>query len=79
MTENEEEEIDEPEDEDLVTEDHTHFYVVNSTRRRPVVTVPEGDDWQPHVRAYMDREQFWSNVWWISDHGNAHPLSLEDP
>lgn len=24
------------------------------------------------IRAYMDGDQFWPNVWTISDHGNAH-------
>ena len=29
------------------------------------------------VRAYMDRVQYWPNVWWMSDHGNAHRMDLK--
>jgi hypothetical protein len=30
------------------------------------------------VRAYMERTQFWPNVWFISDHGNAHLMDLSE-
>ncbi len=30
------------------------------------------------LRAYMDRTQFWPNVWFISDHGNAHLMDLTE-
>jgi len=30
------------------------------------------------IRAYMDRVQFWPNVWFISDHGNAHLMDLTE-
>jgi hypothetical protein len=29
------------------------------------------------LRAWMAREQYWPAVWWVSDHGNAHPLTLD--
>ena len=35
-----------------------------------------GDDEVAAVRAYMDKTQFWPNVWDISDHGNAHLMTL---
>ena len=28
------------------------------------------------IRAYCDHVQFWPNVWFISDHGNAHRIDL---
>lgn len=30
------------------------------------------------VRQYMERTQFWPNVWFISDHGNAHLMDLSE-
>lgn len=30
------------------------------------------------VRQYMERSQFWPNVWFISDHGNAHLMTLTE-
>jgi hypothetical protein len=29
------------------------------------------------IRAWMDRQRFWPNLWQVSDHGNIHPYSLE--
>lgn len=28
------------------------------------------------LRVYMEHVKFWPNVWWISDHGNAHRMDL---
>jgi hypothetical protein len=70
--------ITEPEEEDLVTADHRQFFVVGSSNRRPAVTVPDGDDWRPYVRDFMEKERFFPNVWFISDHGNSHLLNWED-
>jgi len=38
----------------------------------------EPDDHVAAIRAYMDRVQFWPNVWCISDHGNAHLMDLSE-
>jgi hypothetical protein len=27
------------------------------------------------LKAYMDKEGFWPDAWFISDHGNAHRIS----
>jgi len=37
-----------------------------------------GDDHKAALRAYMERTQFWPNVWFISDHGNAHLITLTE-
>lgn len=29
------------------------------------------------VRARMEREKFWPNLWWISDHGNGWQIDIE--
>jgi hypothetical protein len=71
-------EPDEPQEEDLVTDDHRQFFRFGMSDCRPVVQVPEAEDWRIHVKAYMNRTMYWPNVWFISDHGNAHLLSLED-
>lgn len=68
---------DEPQEDDYKTEDHIHFYQYGKL----VVTVPmadgfEAEDWMPHVRAHVEKEQYFPNVWWISDHGNAHLISV---
>jgi hypothetical protein len=66
-----------PDEEDLVTEDHRRFYS-HGVAGRVRVTVPEGEDWRPHVRAWMQRSGFFPNVWFLSDHGNYHLMSMSD-
>jgi hypothetical protein len=68
----------EPEAEDLVTTDHQQFFALDALHRGVVVTVPAGGDWRPYVRDYMEKERFFPNVWFISDHGNSHLLNWED-
>lgn len=63
----------EPDEDEITTEDHRHFYCF----RRCIVTVGDDDEWQAAVKAWMEKEQYWPNVWFISDHGNAHLLSLD--
>jgi hypothetical protein len=76
--------LDEPCEGDLVTEDHVTFYTISGSYRwplklqRPDLTVAEDEDWQVVVRASMDKTQFWPNVWFVSDHGNWHLLTLQD-
>jgi hypothetical protein len=71
------EEPTEPEEGDLVTEDHRKFYEHEGTKRKPVLELDEDEDWKEAVKAYMEREQFWPNCWLRSDHGNYHLLSLQ--
>jgi len=64
-----------PEEGDLTTSDHIHFYQDG----RHVLTIRGGADasetsmWR-QLDAYMKRSNFYPNVWFISDHGNAHLL-----
>lgn len=67
---------DEPQDGDLVTEDHTEFYQVG--RMGLVLRVEDGECWQTRVRQWMDRERYWPNCYFISDHGNAHLITFGD-
>jgi hypothetical protein len=83
---------DEPAEGDITTADHETFYqygkVVLETARsnRNASTwfgydngkqfVIKADDYRAALRLYMDRVQFWPNVFSISDHGNAHLIDL---
>jgi len=37
----------------------------------------EVEDALQAVRDRMERDQFWPNIWWISDHGNFWQIDLE--
>ena len=74
---NYEEWIDGPEDGDLVTEDHVAFYEHGGAKRRPSHVVPDGEDMAASLKAFMDEEKFWPDVWFLSDHGNYHAINLE--
>jgi hypothetical protein len=64
----------EPEEGDYTTEDHRRFYQYGKL----VVEVDDGEEWAHAVKAHMDEEQFWPDVWFISDHGNAHIIEMFD-
>lgn len=57
----------EPEEGDYTTDDFRTFYV----NGKPVVTVPDDVRWQDAVAAHMNQEQYFPNVWRVSDHGNC--------
>lgn len=40
--------------------------------------VPNNVICEKALRAYMDRVQFWPNVWFVSDHGNAHLIDITE-
>lgn len=63
-----------PDEEDITTGDHRTFYQSGKLW----LEVGEDEDMTGAIRAKMDEEQFWPNVWFISDHGNAHLMSLAD-
>jgi hypothetical protein len=63
-----------PDSGDISTSDHRKFY----SYHKLWLEVAEDDDYKAAVKAKMDREKFWPNVWFISDHGNTHLISLED-
>lgn len=82
--EEEEEPEDAPEEGDLFTEDYRKFYECGKTScfevrlgRGAVVEVEEGEDWKTAVSEYMDTQQFWPNVWQVSDHGNVELVTWD--
>ena len=66
--------FDEPEEGDYTTEDHGRFCQFGKL----AVVVDEIEEWPHMLKAHMDREQFWPNVWFVSDHGNAHLIDMFD-
>jgi hypothetical protein len=83
--ETDDDETDEPTEGDLFTQDYRTFHEVGNTScfslrlgTSAVVTVGADEDWKPAVRAYMDKQHFWPNVWQVSDHGNVELLSLAE-
>lgn len=60
---------DEPEVEegDITTEDHTRWYQYDKLYFT-------GDE--KGLLKKMNKDKFWPNVWFISDHGNAHLVTL---
>lgn len=61
-----------PQDDDYTTEDFCTF-----RQGKREIEVPDGEEWQDVIRADMDTQNCWPNVWSISDHGNVGLLSLE--
>jgi hypothetical protein len=62
---------DEPQEDDLVTSDHSKFY----QNGKIVLTVsPDAsrEEMWRELDRYMKRSNFFPNVWFISDHGNTH-------
>lgn len=71
------EDPDEPSEDDWTTSDHVTFYqygrVIMSLEGRDCT---EHEMWA-HILSAMSAANFWPNVWFISDHGNAH--LMRDP
>lgn len=65
-----------PAEDDLITEDHRRFYC----HGRLAFEVPADasyDEMWDAIDGWMTRQQYWPNVWAISDHGNAHLMSRD--
>ena len=70
-------EEDEPAEGDLVTCDFVNVWEFGMNRRRPVlITVPEM--FNQDIKRHQNEIGFWSNVWFLSDHGNYHLVDLEN-
>jgi hypothetical protein len=65
--EEEEPDEDEPDEESVRTSDHRHFY----HEGRLTLTVGEDEDMWEALDAWMEKNQFWPNVFFVSDHGNV--------
>jgi hypothetical protein len=64
---------------DITSADHVHWFQDEKeilSTADPADPHTPADDWKVQLRAYMNRQQFWPSVWWISDHGNAHRIDM---
>lgn len=59
---------DEPDEDSITTEDHIHFYQYGKL----AFTLGEDEDTNEGIRRELDKLVMWPNVFFISDHGNAH-------
>lgn len=64
---------DEPEDDDYIIQDDGVYQ-----SGKLITDATEWEDCRDAIKAHMDSEQFYPNVWILSDHGNAHLTTLED-
>lgn len=67
-------EFEEPEEGDLVTNDHIIFWQDGKAALQVSRGASEQEMWNT-IEAFMERENFFPNVWFVSDHGNAHLMS----
>ena len=37
----------------------------------------DGEDALQAVSENMEREQFWPDIWWVSDHGNCWQIDID--
>ena len=63
--------FEEPDEGDWTTEDHQQFYSYGEIVLDLPADTGECAMWAA-IEARMKEDGFWPNVWWISDHGNAH-------
>lgn len=66
------EEPSEPEEGDITTTDHVHFYCNGKLIPIDLTVDSSTEDMWKALRGYMAATHYWPNVWFISDHGNAH-------
>ena len=68
-----------PSEDDYTTTDHIHWYQYGKL----VLTIDTDRDGEPMedyreaLKVHMEKERLWPTAWFISDHGNTHPLDLE--
>jgi hypothetical protein len=63
-----------PEEDDITTVDHHTFYQYGKLW----LETPEDWEWEETakaIQAQMEKDRFFPNCWWISDHGNAHLIT----
>ena len=64
----------EPSDGDYVTEDHRVIREFGTGRTG--LTVPDNVPFGPWLSGWMTRDGYFPNVWFLSDHGNAHLIDI---
>lgn len=65
----------EPEEGDITTTDHKNFYLNGKLLPIDLGIHSTTEDMWKALRGYMAATHYWPNVWFISDHGNAHLMT----
>lgn len=68
-------EFSKPEEGDITTEDHARFFQYGKLWLEIDKDI-DTREMNAAIRHKMDQDQFWPNIWFISDHGNAHLMSV---
>jgi hypothetical protein len=74
----EEEMEDEPEEDDIFIQPHGQLgsqYSVG-TQHKHIGVFNEMEDVEKAIKEWMEKNQFWPNVWFVSDHGNISPHTI---
>lgn len=68
-------EEDGPDESDLITEDHSRFY---QNGKLAFVVDPDASHLEMSLQIghHMKKTSYWPNVWFVSDHGNYHLITL---
>jgi hypothetical protein len=64
---------DEPQEGDYTTTDHVRFFQYGKL----ALTVGRDEDVSAALANHMEQQRFYADVWFVSDHGNAHRIDLE--
>lgn len=68
-----------PQEGDYTSTDHIHWYQYGKlvlTTAYPECKYTSADDYKEQLKAHMEKEKFYPNAWFISDHGNAHLIDM---
>lgn len=63
-----------PEDEDWITSDYVHWYPFNGPRHLLTVTNP--NRWGVEMKAKMERDEWWPNLWYLGERGEWNLLDV---
>jgi hypothetical protein len=73
-TDEDEDELTEPQDDDWVTQDYKTWQMHGSGSGRMTVTDP--DDWPAQMTEMMDREGYYPNLWYLGERGDWNLLDV---
>lgn len=63
----------EPSEEDITTDDYEHFYYAGKC----IAEVHLKESWEKAIGAWCKKNNYFPDVWFISDHGNPVLISVE--
>ena len=71
---------DQPAEDDIYLTDDLRTRRPCATQNGKIILRSEGGEPVPYadIRAWMERSNYWPNVWRISDHGNIIPVDISE-